>query len=303
DVSADRIVVTYNMGTNGADAAREATRNGDGTWNWADLPGYGWATMPRSVDPGAPPKFTPLTEPPYTPSVALAGDFGVKLVVGDGTEKAITADPADQVLLHRNGAVSFRSPGFGAYSRRWDPVTGEIRSYWAGTNWFAEPVLHDDLGALGDFLFSVLDEVKRYSDERSWSAPGAADTRLSCSYDGWVVGNGVRFAMGDSQPPEWLGTAGGEWALTPDGQLVASTTDGLIRVRLTSDGSVLYEQPIGDRVISEIDVSGEWLAYIETPTDTPSADATSRAVLVHLPSGRSLTYDGAVSLSLANNDI
>ncbi|MGB8859796.1 MAG: hypothetical protein WCC60_11100, partial [Ilumatobacteraceae bacterium] len=105
DVSADRIIVTYNLGTNGADAARAATRSGDGTWTWSDLPGYGWATMPSTVDPGAPAPVAPLTEPPYTPSVALAGDFGEKLIVGDGTEKAITADPADQVLLHRNGAV------------------------------------------------------------------------------------------------------------------------------------------------------------------------------------------------------
>ena len=303
DVSADRIVVTYNLGTNGADVGREGTRTGDGTWTWSDLPGSGWATMPRASDPGSPFDVTPLTEPPYTPSVALAGDFGVKLIVGDGTEKVITPNPADQVLLHRNGAISFRSPGFGAYSQRWDPVTGESRSYWPGTNWFAEPNLHDDLGASDDFLFSVLDHVKRFSDERSWSTPGAADTRLSYCYDGWVIGNGVRFAMADSEPPEWLGAAGGEWALTPDGQLVASTTDGLIRVRRTSDGSVIYEQSIGDRVISQIDISGEWLAYVETPDDTPTADSSSQAVLVHLPSGRSLTYDGALSVSLANTDI
>lgn len=302
DISADRIVVSYNLGTNGADAGREAVRD-QGIWTWSDLPGSGWATMPRTTDPGAPAAVTPLTEPPYLPSVALAGDFGVKLVVGDGTEKIMTTDPADQVLLHRNGAISFRSPGFGAYSQRWDPVTGEKRSYWAGTNWFAEPNLHDDLGLTGDFLFSVLDHVKRFSDERSWPTPGAQNTRLSCSYDGWLIGNGVRFAMGDSEPPEWLGTAGGEWALTPDGALAASTTDGLIRVRRTRDGAVIYEQSIGDRLITEIDVSGEWLAYIETPDDTPAADSTSRAVLVHLPSGRSLTYEGAVSVSLANNDI
>ena len=304
DVSADRIVVTYNLGTNGADAAREATRNADGSWAWADLPGTGWATIPRAVDPGVPPAVTPLTEPPYLPTVALAGDFGVKLIVGDGSEQVITDQVAQRVLLHRNGAVSFRSPGFGAYSQRWDPVTGEAESYWAVVDWIAAPNLHDDLGTLGDdFLFSVADQVYRYSDERSWPAPGAATTRLSCSYHGWVIGNGVRFAMGDNQPPEWLGAAGGEWALTPDGSLVASTTDGLIQVRRTSDGSVLYEQPIGDRVISEIDVSGEWLAYVETPSDTPTADSTSRAVLVHLPSGRSLSYAGAVSVSLANTDI
>jgi hypothetical protein len=308
DVSADRIIVTYNLGTNGADAAREAVRTGDGTWTWSDLPGYGWATMPRSVDPGAPPAITPLTEPPYTPSVALAGDFGVKLVVGDGTEKVVTSDPAARVLLLRSGSVLFKTPAAGAYPRSWNPTTGEISELWAGTNWVAEPILHDDLGALagapvGDFLFSVADQVYRYSDERRWPAPGATDTRLSCSYDGWVIGNGVRFAMGDSQPPEWLGAARGEWALTPDGSLAASTTDGLIRVRRTSDGTVLYEQPIGDRVISEVDASGEWLAFIETPNDTPAADSTSRAVLVHIPSSRSITYDGATSVSLANNDI
>lgn len=304
DVSADRIVVTYNLGTNGADAAREATRNGDGTWTWSDLPGSGWATMPRTVDPGAPAAVTPLTEPPYQPSVALTGDFGVKLVVGDGTEKTITDQVAQRVLLRRDGSISFKSPDLGFHPREWNPVTGEISEHWAAADWIAEPILHDDLGALtGDFLFSVADQVYQYAEDGRWTAPGATDTRLSCSDDGWVIGNGIRFAMGDSEPPEWLGTAGGEWALTPDGQLVASTTDGLIRVRRTSDGSVLYEQPIGDRVISEIDVSGEWLAYIETPNDTPTADSTSRAVLVHLPSGRSLTYDGAVSVSLANTDI
>jgi hypothetical protein len=304
DVSADRIVVTYNLGTNGADAAREATRNADGTWTWSDLPGSGWATLPRTVDPGAPAAVTPITEPPYTPSVALAGPGGVRVIVGDGSERVITTDASTRVVLRRNGDVSFRSPSFGAYPREWVQATGEIHEHWAGTNWVAEPILHDDLGALGgDFLFSVADQVYRYSDERRWSAPGAADTRLSCSYDGWVIGNGVRFAMGDSQPPEWLGAAGGEWALTPDGTLAGSTTDGLIRVRRTSDGVVVYEQAIGDRVISEIDISGEWLAYIETPGDTPAADATSRAVLVHLPSGRSIAYDDVVSLSLPNTDI
>lgn len=308
DVSADRIIVTYNLGTNGADAAREATRDGDGTWTWSDLPGSGWATMPRAVDPGAPPAVTPLTEPPYVPGVALAGSDGVRLIIGDGTTTTITTDPAERVLLRRDGSVSFYSPGFGAYPHGWNPVTGEISEHWAGTNYVAQPILHDDLGALagspfGDFLFSVADQVYRNSDERGWPAPGAADTRLSCSYDGWVVGNGVRFAMGDSQPPEWLGTAGGEWALTPDGSLAASTTDGLIRVRRTSDGVVVYEQPIGNRTISEVDVSGEWLGYIETPGDTPAADATSRAVLVHLPSGRSITYDDVASLSLANTDL
>lgn len=308
DVSSDRIIVTFDLGTNGADAAREATRSGDGTWAWEDLPGSGWATTPRAIDPGAPPAATPLTEPPYTPSVALAGDFGVKLVVGDGTEKSITTDPAERVLLLRSGSVMFKTPADGTYPRSWNPTTGEISELWAGTNWVAEPILHDDLGALtgtpvGDFLFSVADQVYRYSDERRWSAPGAADTRLSCSYDGWVIGNGIHFTMSDSQPPEWLGAAGGEWALTPDGQLVASTTDGLIRVRRTGDGTVLYEQPIGDRVISEIDVSGEWLAYIETPNDTSTADTTSRAVLVHLASGRMHVYDGAVSASLPDTSL
>lgn len=304
EVSADRIVVTYNLGTNGADAGRAATRNADATWSWSDLPGSGWATMPRASDPGSPFDVTPLTDPPYTPSVALAGDFGVKLIEGYGSENVITTSPAERVLFLRGNSVAFKAPEFGAYPREWDPATGQIREYWAGTNWIAEPFLHDDLGALGgDFLFSVADQVFRYSDERRWPAPGAANTRLSCTYDGWVIGNGVRFAMGDNQPPEWLGAAGGEWALTPDGSLAASTTDGLIRVRRTSDGVVVYEQPIGDRVISEIDVSGEWLAFVETPNDTPAADSTSRAVLVHLPSGRSLTYDGAVSVSLPNTDI
>ena len=304
DVSPDRIIVTYNLGTNGADAAREATRDADGSWAWADLPGTGWATIPRAVDPGVPPAVTPLTEPPYLPTVALAGDFGVKLIVGDGTEQVITTDPAERVLLRRDGSISFKSPELGFYPHEWNPLTGEVKQHWAALKWVAEPILHDDLGALpGDFLFSVADQVYTNVNGQRWPAPGAATTRMSCSYDGWVIGNGVRFAMGDNQPPEWLGTAGGEWALTPDGSLVASTTDGLIQVRRTTDGSVLYEQPIGDRVISEIDVSGEWLAYIETPSDTPTADATSRAVLVHLPSGRSLSYAGAVSVSLANTDI
>ncbi|MCY7299372.1 MAG: hypothetical protein LH616_09205 [Ilumatobacteraceae bacterium] len=315
DVSLDRIVVSY-MSTNGADSARLGSRGrillvGDqGTaelrseesWSWEDLPGQGWATLPRDVDPGEPARFTVMTAPPYRPQVALAGATGVRLIEGE-TVTTIADAPTTRVLLRRDGNISFLSPDFGSYPREWVRATGEIREHWAAVSWVAEPILHDDLGNLGDFLFSVADQVYRTSDERRWPAPGAADTRLSCAYNGWVIGNGIRFAMGDTPPPEWLGVAGGEWALSPDGSLVASTTDGVIRIRRTADGTVLFEQPIGDRVITQIDLNLQWLAIVETPIDTPNADGSSTAVLIHLASGRSVVYEGAVSASLPDTGL
>ena len=301
DVSLDRIVVSY-MSTNGAESARLGSRGSDGSWSWEDLPGQGWATLPRDVDPGEPAPFTVMTAPPYRPQVALAGPTGVRLIEGD-TVTTIADAPSTRVLLRRDGNISFRSPDFGAYPREWVRATGEIREHWPAVSWIAEPILHDDLGNVGDFLFSVADQVYRSSDERRWPEPGAADTRLSCAYNGWVIGNGVRFAMGDTPPPDWLGAAGGEWALSPDGSLVASTTDGAVRIRQTADGTVLFEQPIGDRVITQIDLNLQWLAIVETPNDTPSADASSSAVLIHLASGRTVTYDDVVSLSLPDTGL
>lgn len=301
DVDADRVLVTYNMGTNGVDSARLGTIDAGGAWSWETLPGSGWATLPRTTDPGAPPALVPPTVPPAEPVVALAGSFGVTLVEGP-TTTTISESPATRVLYASDGSVVYRSPDEGGYPRRWDPITRETSELWAGTDWVAEPTLQDDMLLPGTFLFTVGDRLLEYQSERSRSLPAAPTSRLSYAINGWVVGEQMRFSIGDTEPPEWIGGEG-LWALSPQSDLVASFVNGTVQVRRTSDAGLVYERTEAGMVVSEIDVNDEWLSIAETPDDTPAADSTARVVLVHLASGRTITYGGAVSASLPDTGL
>ena len=296
DVAADRLLVTYTLddgytiGTN-----RMAMKTADGEWVWEDVPGTGWATLARVIDPGAP---TPPTATPAAPDpwVALAGSWGVRLMEGP-TPTVVETLPATRVLLLRDGSVVYRSPDAGGYPRMWDRQTGQSNILWAGTDWVAEPTLHDDMASGGNFLFTVGALLFEYDLERRRELAAAPTSRLSYASNGWVVGERVRYSIGETLPPDWIG-GDGLWALDPRGELVASFVDGIVQVRRVSDGFVIYERAETDVDVTEIDVNDEWLSIAETPNDTPNADSTSRVVLVHLASGRSHMYEGAVSASL-----
>ena len=296
DVTADRLLMTYTLddgytlGTN-----RMAVKTAPGDWVWEDVPGTGWATLPRVIDPGAP---TPSTTTPAAPDpwVALAGSWGVRLIEGS-TPTVVEALPATRVLLLRDGSVAYRAPDAGGYPRMWDRQTGQSIELWAGVDWVAEPTLQDDMANGGNFLFTVGALLFEYGQEGRRELVAAPTSRLSYASNGWVVGERVRYSLGETQPPEWIG-GDGLWALDPMGELVASFVDGIVQVRRVSDGFVVYERAETDVDVTEIDVNDEWLSIAETPNDTPNADSTSRVVLVHLASGRSHVYEGAVSASL-----
>lgn len=302
DVAPDRLLVTYTLDDGyTVGTSRLGTKTADGEWVWSDVPGSGVATLPRTTDPGAPtpPNATPAAPDPW---VALAGDFGVRLIEGQ-TATVVDTLPATRVLLLRNGAVAYRAPDAGGYPRLWDRTTGQSNELWAGTNWMAEPTLQDSTSDAGNFLFTVGALMFEYSPERRRELATVPAGRLSYASNGWVVGNGVRYSIGDTEPPDWIGSPGGLWALSPNGELVASYIDGVVQVRRVSDGFVVYERAEDGLDVTEIDVNDEWLSIAEAPDDKPNADSTSRVVLIHLASERMHVYEGAVSASLPDTGL
>jgi hypothetical protein len=283
------------------DVAKLGAKSEDGNWEWEVLPGSGVATLPRAMDPGAPtpPSTTPA---PPDPWLALAGDFGVRVIEGQTTTVVDTAE-ADRVLLLRNGSVAYRIVDAGTYPQLWDRSTAQSSELWAGTNWVAAPILQDSTFDAGNFLFTVGDRLVEFEGERSRTLPAALSGRLSHASNGWVVGDGVRYSIGETEPPNWIGSAGGLWALNPSGELVASYIDGVVQVRRVSDGFAVYERVETGVDVTEIDVNDEWLSIAETPGDTPNVDSTSRVVLVHLASGRMHVYEGAISASLPDTGL
>lgn len=301
DVVPDRLMVTYTLDDGYTLGTSRMAVKTNGEWVWEDVPGNGVATLPRSTDPGAPtpPSTTPA---PPDPWVALAGDFGVRLIEGE-TTTVVESAPADRVLLLRNGSVAFRVTDAANYPQLWDRSTGKSSELWSGTNWFTFPILQDSTFDASNFLFTVGDRLIEFEGERSRALPAAPSSRLSHANNGWVVGDGVRYSIGDTEPPDWIGSPGGLWALSPNGGLVASYVDGVVQVRRVSDGFVVYERSAAGFDVTEIDVTDEWLSIAETPDDTPNADSTSRVVLVHLASGRTHVYEGAVSASLPDTGL
>ena len=294
DVADSSVLVTSE------NSVKLATKGANGQWSWETLEDGDWATLPRADDPGAAPQ--PATTPSAPDAfVALAGSFGVSVVEGPNTT-AISTSPSDRVVWLANGSVAYRSPSEGGYPRLWERSTGESNELWAAVDWIAEPMLHDDMRGNGNFLFTVGNLLYDYQAEVRRTLATAPAGRLSYSSNGWIVGENVRYSIGDTQPPAWMGGAG-LWALSPAGDLVASYVDGVVQVRRVSDARVVYERAAGEVDVTEIDVNNEWVSIAETPIDTPNADSTSRVVLVHLASGRSHAYEGALSASLPDTSL
>jgi hypothetical protein len=300
DVAPDRLLVTYTLDDGYTLGTSSMAVKTDGEWMWHDLPGNGVATLPRVIDPGAP---TPADMVPAAPDpwVALAGLWGVKLIEGP-TTTVVDTTAATRVVLLRNGSVAYRAPDAGGYPRLWDRAAAQSNELWAGTNWIAEPILQDSTSDAGNFLFTVGALLFEFEPERRRDLAAVPPSRLSYAWNGWVVGERVRYSIGETQPPEWIG-GDGLWALSPNGGLVASYVDGVVQVRRVSDGFVVYERAEPGVDVTEIDVNDEWLSIAETPDDTPNADSTSRVVLVHLASGRMHFYEGAVSASLPDTSL
>ena len=114
--SVDQVLVTYNIGTNGVDAAELATKSANGTSAWEDLPA---TAGPRchATDPGVGDGCAAM-EPPDHPSLRLAGPFGVTLI--EYRHEDVTTTPTTRVVFVRSDrSVLYPAPERGGLSRRW----------------------------------------------------------------------------------------------------------------------------------------------------------------------------------------